>query len=361
MAKLITPKVLRRGFELFILASLIAFGALLLWGNNLNAFINSIGRIHWGWVILGLGLASLDWIGGGIRNMVVVRHVHPNPTFIGMVLAGGMSAWASYVTPLQSGAGPMMIYAMTRDGVPLPKAVTSTLMTFISTIAFFAIAGPLAIVFGAGKSLGTRGDVLGLSLYDLFLGSLAIFAGLGVLLVVVIIFPRIATKLIERVATRIGQRNESVARRLTGLQAGLEQAHASLRHFNTAKGWLAVGIATVVSGPSHANKLLSGYVALRAIGIEAQFVDVLLLQTLITFLLYFAPTPGASGIAEILSAAVMSIYVPRELVPLYTLLWRLVLSYYTIAFGFMVFSTWVRKGLKGIEQNPIPTTAARPA
>ena len=57
----------------------------------------------------------------------------------------------------------------------------------------------------------------------------------------------------------------------------------------------------------------------------------LLLQTLITFLLYFAPTPGASGIAELLSAAVMSVYVPRELTPLYTLIWRFILSYCTIA------------------------------
>ena len=72
-------------------------------------------------------------------------------------------------------------------------------------------------------------------------------------------------------------------------------------------GWLALFWATILSGPSHANKLLAGYVALRALGIQANFVDVLLVQTLITFLLYFAPTPGASGIAELLSTAVMSV------------------------------------------------------
>ncbi|MEP6591934.1 MAG: lysylphosphatidylglycerol synthase domain-containing protein, partial [Gemmatimonadota bacterium] len=80
-----------------------------------------------------------------------------------------------------------------------------------------------------------------------------------------------------------------------------------------------------------------------------QFVDVLLLQTLITFLLYFAPTPGASGVAEVLSAAVMSLYLPRELTPLYTLVWRCILSWFTIAFGFAVFSFWMRGGVKEIE------------
>jgi hypothetical protein len=44
----------------------------------------------------------------------------------------------------------------------------------------------------------------------------------------------------------------------------------------------------------------------------------------------------------------MAAYVPKELTPLYILIWRLILSYFTIGFGFFVFTTWVRKGLKGI-------------
>jgi hypothetical protein len=43
--------------------------------------------------------------------------------------------------------------------------------------------------------------------------------------------------------------------------------------------------------------------------------------------------------------------VPRALTPIYTLIWRLILSYCTIAFGFFVFSSWVRKGLKGIGEG----------
>lgn len=351
MAKLLTPKLVLRGFEIFVVASLVGFAITLVYGNNLPAFMSAVARLHWGWLLVGLVLASMDWIGGGLRLWVVARHVFPRPPLKGMILAGGMSAWAAYVTPLQSGAGPMMMYTMRRYGVPLPVAVTSTLMTFIATVAFFAIAGPLAIVFGAGKSLGERGHVLGLSLYDLFLGSLGVFAGLGVLLVVVIVFPKLVRDLIQRVAERVGRRSERMTGRLAKLTAGLDEAHASVVAFNTPRGWLALLWAIVLSGPSHANKLLAGYVTLRVLGIEVQFVDVLLLQTLITFLLYFAPTPGASGIAEVMSAAVMSIYVPRELTPIYTLIWRMTLSYYTIAFGFFVFSGWVRKGLKGVGEG----------
>jgi len=228
-------------------------------------------------------------------------------------------------------------------------------MTFVATTAFFGIAGPIAIALGAGKSLGEHGILLGISLYDLFLASLGIFVLGFVALIATVVWPRGLHILLHGLIRFVGRRSTRVAARLEQLEAGVDQAHDALSKFNTPGGWLALFWATVISGPSHANKLMAGYVALRAIGIEAHFVDVLLLQTLITFLLYFfAPTPGGSGIAELLSAAVMSIYVPRPLTALYTILWRLIISYYTIGFGSVVFSAWVRRGLIGIEQDAGP-------
>ncbi|HTL06522.1 MAG TPA: lysylphosphatidylglycerol synthase transmembrane domain-containing protein [Gemmatimonadales bacterium] len=363
MGRLLTPKLLRRGFELFLLGSLLGIGALLFYGNNFSALLDAIPRIHWIWILAGLGLASLDWLGGGVRLWVLARHIHPDPSFKGLVLAGGMGAWASYLTPLQSGNAPMTIYTMRRYGIPVPIALTLVLMTFVATAAFFGIAGPVAIAFGAGKSLGQHGVLLGISLYDLFLASLGIFvAGFG-LMMLVVIWPRGLHLVLRALMRFVGRHNQRVAGRLEQLEAGIDQAHDAMAKFNTPRGWLALFWATVISGPSHANKLMAGYVALRAIGIEVGFVDVLLLQTLITFLLYFfAPTPGGSGIAELLSAAVMSIYVPRPLTALYTIIWRLVISYYTIIFGSLVFSAWVRRGLKGIEQDAGPLAPeAKPA
>lgn len=349
MSRLLTPKLLLRGFEVFAVASLLGFGATLLYGNDLPAFLAAVRRLHWIWILVGLGLASMDWIGGGLRLWVVARHVFPHPPLKGLILAGGMGAWAGYITPLNTGAGPMTMYTMRRYGVPLPVAVTSTFMSFVATVLFFAIAGPVAVFFGAGRSLGQRGNVLGLSLFDLFLGSLSIIAGIGVLMAVVFFFPRFVRDLIHRAAEWIGRRSQRFAARLTKLQVGIDQAHESVVAFKSLRGLLALFWATVLSGPSHANKLLAGYVALRALGLHANFVDILLVQTLVMFLLYFAPTPGASGVGELLSAAVMSSYVPRELTPIYILIWRLTLSYFTLAFGFLVFSSWVRQGLKGVE------------
>jgi uncharacterized protein (TIRG00374 family) len=357
MLLLLTPRLLRRGFEIFVVASLLGWGITLLYGNNLPAFLEGVRRLKWIWVLAGLGLASLDWIGGGLRLWVVARHIYPNPPLKGLILAGGMGAWAGYITPLNSGAGPTTMYTMRRYGVPLPVAVTSTFMSFVATVLFFAIAGPLAVFFGAGRSLGQRGNVLGLSLFDLFLGSLTIIAAIGVLMAVVMIFPKMVRDFLHRLAESIGRRHQGVAARLEKLRTGIDHAHESVVAFKSWRGLLAIFWATVLSGPSHANKLLAGYVALRAVGLHANFVDILLVQTLVMFLLYFAPTPGASGVGEVLSAAVMSSYVPRALTPIYILVWRLTLSYFTIGLGFLVFSGWVRRGLKSVDEPVVAESA----
>jgi uncharacterized protein (TIRG00374 family) len=353
MARLLTPRLLRRGLEIFVVASVLGYGLTLLYGNDISAPLQALGRLEWPWLAVGAALASMDWFGGGLRLWVLVRHIVPHPPLKGCILAGGMGAWAAYVTPLNSGAGPMTMYTMRRYGVPLPVAVAATFMSFVATVAFFAIAGPLAVAFGAGRSLGTKGNVLGLSLYDLFLGSLGIVGAIGVAMVVILVFPRYIGGLIHRLAERVGRRSRRVADRLERLRAGVEETQASVAAFKSPRGLVALAWAMLLSGPSHANKLLAGYVALRVLGIHANFVDVLLVQTLVMFLLYFAPTPGASGIAELLSAAVMSVYVPRELTPIYTFVWRFILSYLTLGFGFLVFSGWVRRGLKGIDQGAL--------
>ena len=131
--------------------------------------------------------------------------------------------------------------------------------------------------------------------------------------------------------------------------------------FFRGRGWLALAAAVPASALAHANKLLAGYVVLRMLDIHANFIDVLLLQTLITFLLYFAPTPGGSGLAEILSVAVMSIYVPRELIPSYILLWRLVLSYLTVGFGSMIFWRWLKVAEERKETAALVSETGGPA
>src|SRR5258707_5065408 len=91
----LTPRLLRRGLEIFAVISIAGGAGALLYGNNFHAFITALLGLHWWWLIVGLGLASLDWFGAGTRLWVVGRHVNPGVRWLGIVISMVMTAWGA--------------------------------------------------------------------------------------------------------------------------------------------------------------------------------------------------------------------------------------------------------------------------
>lgn len=353
MAITLTPRLLRRGLELFAVISVLGIAlTLVIFGGNVGALLDRLLHLRWGWALGAVALAGSDWLGGGLRLWMAARHLQPGVSFRGMVIAGGLNSWAAYLTPSQTGGGPFMVWVMKRYGVPYPVGTICAFVTFVATVAFFGVAGPLALFFGAGRSLEQHGiPIIGLSFLDLFRASLGMFVLIGVVMIGIIAFPNTIRGIIHALAVRVGRWKPALETWIDLLRSGVDEMHDALvKFFKTGRGWLALVGIVLVTGLAFANKLLAGYFVLRALGRPAHFVDVLLVQTLVFFLLYFAPTPGGSGIAELLSAALMSIYVPRELLATYTALWRMSTSYLTVAIGSLIFWHWLRRGLIGREE-----------
>jgi uncharacterized protein (TIRG00374 family) len=343
MDKSLATRLLRRGLEVFAVVSLLGFAGILLYGNNLPYFVEATLSLRWHWLLLGIALASADWVGGGLRLFVLLRHLRPVVSVRGCILSAGLNAWATMLTPSQAGGAPVGIFALKRSGISIPEGTIGTFMSFVATILFFAVAGPVAIFLGAGRSLEEHGVLGALSLRDLFRLSLGGWVGIGVVILIIFVFPGVVRAVLRWVLAKLrGRAGDRTLERLASLSDGVDRMHASMMAFLSLRGWLALGAAVLLTGVAYANKLLAGYIVLRALGIEVPFVDVLLLQTLIVFLLYFAPTPGGSGLAEILSAAVMSIYLPRELTPTYILIWRILVSYLTVGVGSLLFWRWLK-------------------
>src|SRR3989442_13616865 len=70
----LTPRLLRRGLDLFgVISAIGVLLVLVLFGENLQGFLSGLANLRWGWMLLGLGLASMDWIGGGTRSSPWMR------------------------------------------------------------------------------------------------------------------------------------------------------------------------------------------------------------------------------------------------------------------------------------------------
>ena len=364
MASLLSPRTLKRGLQIFFVISVLGVVTVLWRTGKWQATIDAFAQVRPGWLLVGLVLASSDWLGGGLRIYLLTRHVWPKTPFWGMVTAGGLTAWAAYLTPAQAGGGPTMILTMRRFGVPLPEAMTSTVMSLLTTVIFFAIAGPLALVFGAGSSLaGHTTGILGISLYDIFKTSAATFGLIGGVLLLALGFPKVTTALLHRLVTWLETHHgERWAQRVEGMRAGIDRMHeCTVLYFRTPSGWLQMFVGVLTSGLAHANRLLAGYVAMRALGLDPDFLDILIVQVTVSFLLYFAPTPGGAGAAEALSALVMQKYVPIDLLPAYTIIWRFTMSYATVIFGSYVFYKLLHGTLEEAEVGATEGSATAPA
>ncbi len=81
------------------------------------------------------------------------------------------------------------------------------------------------------------------------------------------------------------------------------------------------------------NKFLVAYFLLRAMGLEVDLFEIIFLQWVLYLVLYFAPTPGASGLAELSAAAVMGAVLPSTHAAAFVVLWRVFSLYVPMALG----------------------------
>jgi uncharacterized protein (TIRG00374 family) len=88
------------------------------------------------------------------------------------------------------------------------------------------------------------------------------------------------------------------------------------------------------------SRSIMAFLCLRFLGIEsAGLGNVLETQLNLIFLIYFAPTPGSSGLAEGASMLMMEGAMSAGLVPYYNLLWRCSTLYLQAVAG-LVFLSW---------------------
>ncbi len=87
-------------------------------------------------------------------------------------------------------------------------------------------------------------------------------------------------------------------------------------------------------------RAIMAFLCLRFLGIAVGDVGhVLQTQLCLIFLIYFAPTPGSSGLAEGASMAMMDGIISAGFVPYYNLLWRS-LTLYLPAVAGLIFLLW---------------------
>lgn len=328
----------RRGLGWFLLLSAAGlFTLFLLAAEPGEAW--SFRDLGLGFLALASVLSVLDLVMGALRYHIFVRHLRP-----------GTSLWLSFrtdlanrftgaVTPSQTGGLPAQLFVLSRGGIPVADALGFLVINFLATLFFFLGAGVITTwIF--------RSHFSGESVRFLFQYGLVAFLAVFALMVVAVVRSDLIERPLERAVRRLEASRFAQLRRTAAPGRVLLRSAERYRH--TCKGFfrerphLVFG-TLALTVLLYLNKFLVGWLLMRAMGVPADFVVAVGAQAILHFIIYFAPTPGGSGVGELSTGAIMAMLLPAHLLAPFTLLYRLLQVYLPAAVGGVVLFEEMRE------------------
>jgi uncharacterized protein (TIRG00374 family) len=338
---------MRQGLRLFFALTVIGL-VFVMYRSSFLVSIESLSGFRWQFLLLALALVLLDWLLAGLRIYVFAARLLPGISFIGCVRAGLANIFLGGVTPSQTGGGPGQIYVLYKEGMPVFDAmVVSFLGAFLGTVLFLPLCSLVFLVLFEPVSVDFR-------LHYLLSGSFVVFLFFMILAAAGLFNPGLVKRSARSVAGLIPPLNRWLERRgyLDAADILVDRYNSMMKYF-LSRGRSALVIGFILSAAIYINKFTIAWVVLRGMGLEAPYIEVIYTQLVLIMIFYFAPSPGAAGVAEISAAEVMKGIVPAGYVGAYVFLWRLFTLLIGLAAGALVMVRCVyreRKDESGIEQ-----------
>lgn len=323
--------MIRRGALIFLAITLAAFTILFLYTNT-EETITSLKNIDKMYLLLVLGLVLMDWILGAYRNHIFVRKVIPDISFWVTFNANLANIFMGAVTPSQTGGGPMHLYMLNRGGVKLADGIVLSIINFISTILFLVASAGSALYYMRDSEMNDK-------LYILIQSGFSIFTTLFVLIFAGLIAPAWISKGLVKAGAGLAA---LLPKYRDKILKGSGVASAKLHEYNQTivlfvkKHPTLLPASMLVTSLLYFNKYLIGYFLAVSLGFTPDFWMVMAIHAILTFLLYFAPSPGGSGIAEVSISVLMGQIIPMSGIASFTILQRFCTMMLPAAIGAVV-------------------------
>jgi uncharacterized protein (TIRG00374 family) len=339
-----------RGVLTFLLLSVSGLAALfaLTFEGDSRQVLRSLSP---GFLGLAAAGAALDLVIGAVRYQIFLRRIRPGTSLWLPIRADLANRFIGAVTPSQTGGGPAQVFVLWRGGIPVPDALSFLLVNFLCTLVFFLLAGGAAAwVF---RSRFSAGAIRFLVEY-----AFVAFAACLAVMLVGLFRPDLIARPLAALAAHLRTRTSAWARvtakACDGAVEGTERYRVACRRFIREAPLLPVAsfLLTVVL---YLNKFTLAWLVMRGLGVHGSYAATLAVQALLHFILYVAPSPGGSGIAELGTGALMSLLLPGQLLAPFTLAYRFFLLYLPATVGAFVMMAEVRPG--GVPAGTRPRSA----
>lgn len=332
------PQIIKRGVLIFISISLITLIGIFLYTNTGNT-LEAWSKIKYTYLLLGLIFIWNDLYIGGLRNHIFIREFVPGISQWVSIRANLANIFMGAVTPSQSGGGPAQWYIFYRNGVSLPDNLSNSFYNWISTLIFFPLTGAMSIYILQDQL--PEGFVLQLTKF-----GFSVFTTILIVVIVGLFSPQLLGKIIHLLGRIVSILSQKLGHQLNqaGDQIVLKMIDYRKKYIGLLKTkpqlMLFSFLLTILL---YFNKYALAYIFVMAFGIEVNFWAIIAVMAVLYLLLYFAPSPGGSGIAEISLVALISPFVSEDYAGYITLLHRSFLIFIPALIGAWVVLRQIAK------------------
>ena len=324
---------LRKGLIIFIL---LAFGvnALIIFRSVDHDTIHSLLAANKLKLLLALLVVFVAWLCDAGRFCALAVAAHEKVSLsLGIVLTW-LNYFGSAVTPMQSGGGPFQVYALYKKGIPVGKGIAITLMRTMLTILILTLAVPVALMLDPDILDGSP-FLKGLVSY-VFIVILATWAFVAFTIIKPETIKHLAHSIVMWLRRfNFMKSNRMVIKIIQWLDREIDNYILNFRlAFSTGKLWVALAVMLSVL---HLLALFSVLpVLMSAVGLHFRYIQTIAVQAVFMFILYFIPTPGASGFAEGGGALLYSILMSANMAGVMAIICRFFTDYLSIFMGVVV-------------------------
>ncbi|WP_320127396.1 lysylphosphatidylglycerol synthase transmembrane domain-containing protein [uncultured Sphaerochaeta sp.] len=281
-----------------------------------------------------LGLLLCYYLADALRLYSVIKAMGCKVPFRYIFKLVFINIFISNVTPFATGGGFVQIYFMSKKGMTIGEATAATsIRTILSAMILFTLT-PIIIWAEPNqfKMFMNRNMLLGITIASC---TVLFF------LLLITFWPQVIKHILGgilyipktlkwKVAIHLESFNERVGKEIDSFSKGFKH------YFRFGGLWAVCSVASTILFLFFLFSF--SIVLIKALGYTIPFLTILAVQVVVTFFMYFAPTPGATGIAEGGYGLLFAQLVQNKDILALTFSWRFLTIYIGVIIGIFIFA-----------------------
>ena len=285
------------------------------------------------------------------RSMIVSRALKSKISFFAALRNSILFYFISDITPLAAGGQPYQIYHYTKYGIDSIHSTNIVISRFVEYIFTSTIIGFLGYIYL--RSVGVIGLIGRTS--SLFLLAFIVSVASGIFILIPMVYPKfiihlskiLNLKFVLFFLKKLKLDSKEIQRKV---EEKVKKFDLSIKilwkeNFGVMLLDISLGVLDIFL------QVLSLYIIFRWFGINVAFLDIFGIFVLLNLIVYYIPTPGASGGLEGVYYLVFSnlLTLTDNTVLSSIAVWRIATFYFIIIIGFIVFI--IENKLKGVKKD----------